>query len=409
MTDTFDLTDRQKELINCLNEGGADKQEIATRMGISGSGVKSHIAAIRDKGVNLEYDPDAKCYYIADQPKVRRLSTKHKGTITREANDFRTEQESAILRRLRRKDPLIAKPSPHQGNEDMVVAIGDVHLGDLVENQRGERVYDTDTAAASVMHVTEKALELKKFQEALVDFDTCHLFWIGDMVTGESIYEGQAYHTELMMADQLSIAVEVLTHQAESLAQEFDTLTITAVPGNHGEVRASYSSGQANMDLVCYRWVCDRLIDMGYDNIQFNVGEAKHYRNVSVRGWNYLARHGQEEQVHADATARSQADQRGLLHYHDFDVQIRGHWHTHREEDVMNGPEVITLPSPKPGSDFAEKIGRPDCSSWRKLGMIWRASDKRPITGKYILDDISLDMDSMDVPTIEDVRARSMQ
>lgn len=406
----YDLADRERELVSYLSNGGASSDELARRMNITKSGVKSNISRVRDKGVNIRYDRDAAVYHLVDEPEARRLSTKHKGTITREANDFRTKQEDAILRRLRGKDPLVATQEPKQGNEDLVVAMGDVHIGDTVENQRGEEVYNPRIAAASVQHVTQKVLDLKRFQEQLVDFDTCHLIWVGDMLTGEDIYEGQAYDTELLLADQLSLTIEVLLQQAESFAEAFDTLHITAVPGNHGRIRSSYTSGQANMDLVAYRWVTDRLIDRGHENIQFNVGESKHYRNHPLRGgeWNLHVRHGHEEQVHVDATARSEADARGLVQYHNLDGIVRGHYHTHRQEDILNEYPCVTLPSPKPGAEFAEKIGRPDCSTKRKLGATWRVSDDRFKTGGYVIDDIDLDMSEVDIPSIEEIRSRAI-
>jgi len=406
----YDLTDRQKELVANLNNGGASVEKLASRMKLTESGAKSLITRTRDAGVNIKYDREANVYHLVDEPEARRLSTKAKGTITREANEFRTEQEDAILRRLKRKEPLVAQQDTTKGNEDMVVAMGDVHIGDVVENERGEEIYNPKIAAASVQHVTQKVLNLKKFQENLVDFDSCHLLWIGDMLTGEGVYNGQAYHTKLQLADQLSLTVEVLLQQAESLAQEFDSLHITAVPGNHGKIRSSYTSGQANMDLVAYRWVTDRLIDRGYDNIQFNVGEAKHYRNHKLRDgeWNLHVRHGHDEQIHVDATARSQADARGMVHKHDLDGLVRGHYHTHREEDILNQYPAITLPSGKPGSEFAERIGRPDCSDKRKLAVTWRTSDKRFKTGNYVIDDLDLNMNEVDIPSIEDIRRRSM-
>lgn len=407
----YELAEREKELVSYLTRGGASKAELASKMGISESGAKSTISRIRDKGVDIKYDQAANAYHLVDEPEARRLSTKHKGTITREANDFRTKQEDAILRRLRGKEPLVATQDPAKGNEDLVVVMGDVHIGDTVEDQRGKEVYNPKIAAASVQHVTQKVLDLKRFQENLVDFDSCHLIWVGDMLTGEGIYEGQAYDTELLLADQLSLTIDVLLQQAVSFAEEFDTLHISAVPGNHGQIRSSYTSGQANMDLVAYRWVTDRLIDQGYTNINFNVGEAKHYRNHPLRGgeWNLHVRHGHEEQIHVDATARSEADARGLVHYHNLDGIVRGHYHTHREEDILNEYPCVTVPSPKPGAEFAEKIGRPDCSTKRKLATTWRTSDKRFKTGSYTIDDIDLDLEEMDVPSISDIRKRSTQ
>lgn len=401
------LSEKEKQLIYHLP---AQKSELVDELGIEEYHFDHLLNQLEEQGVNVEYDEDADCYFLPDQPQKRRLSTKAKGSITKEANKFRTEQEAAVLRRLKGKEPLREKPDPTPGNEDIVVAMGDTHFGDVVEDETGHEVYNPRVAAASVHWLTRKVLQLKKLQEDITNFDTCHLVWPGDMLTSEGIYDGQAYDIELLLADQLSLTVETLLWQATTLAEHFDHLQIVAVPGNHGRIRSSSTSGQANMDLVAYRWVTDRLIDRGYDNINFLVGEAKHYRNFELRGgeWRLGVRHGHDEKIHVDATAASQGEQRGLIERHDVDGFVRGHHHTHRHEEILNEYPVITVPSPKPGGEYAEKIRRPDCSSKRKLGVFWRCSDSRLITAYYVVDDVRMDVSDMDVPTIEDIRKRSM-
>jgi len=185
-----------------------------------------------------------------------------------------------------------------------------------------------------------------------------------------------------------------------------ETVTVTATLGNHGRDRGSYQSGQANQDLNCYRWLADRLRAGGHDNIDFHISGGEHSVTRDVRGHTYLHRHGQHEQVHAGATARSQADQRGLLYANDFDVQVRGHYHQERKESVLNAADVVTTPSPKPGDQFAELIGQPDCSEHRRLAKVWRVSDKRAMIGETTIDDIERDVSDAKVPTIEEIRDR---
>lgn len=411
MTDSLpDLTDRQLEFISYLP---ASTPEIADEMRIEHTSVENHRHRIgrkfddADTDASLEYDRSANQWYLVGDaaPSVRRLSTQAKQSITRDVNEYRTEMEAAILRRLERREPLRAIPDPEPGTQDLVVAMGDVHVGDSVE-ANGREVYNPKIAAASVLEVTRKVLVLKERLSPVTEFNDIHVVWTGDMVTGMDVYKGQAFKIKLGLSDQLALAVEVLTHQIDTFSEHFDTVTVSAVPGNHGLDRSSYSSGQANQDLNAYRWVADRLLDAGIDNVDFHISEGEHSINREIRGHNYHLRHGQAEQTHVDATARSQADQRGLLYATDFDIQIRGHYHQERTESVLNAADVFTTPSPKPGDEFAEMIGQPDCSEHRRLAKVWRIDDKRASFGIHTIDDIDLEMDALDVPTIDDIRRR---
>ncbi len=351
-----------------------------------------HIAAIRDRGVQIKYDRDANAYYLDSEEKARRVATKHTGSKTREANDWATEMEAQILRRLKGKEPLVAQQEPSPGQEDLVVHMTDVHMGDVVEDEHGQEVFNSEICERSVEHFTQKVLDLAEMMRSVSYFDTCHLLWGGDILTNENIYDGQAFDIDLMLKDQMARGVDVLVQQAKSLADEFETLQIVAQPGNHGKTRASGVSKQANMDLILYRWVQDRLIEAGYDNIQFIESEAQHYRNFELRGgkWRGHLRHGQNSLTHVDATAASSRDWRGWQTEHGFDVAYRGHYHEPRLEYVLNQYPVIESPSMKPGDEFASKVGSPDVSSRRQLGTVHGTSDDRPITWHYFVDDAEM-------------------
>lgn len=391
------LTDRQAHVVSQLP---ATTEELVAELGVSKSTVRDHISDLRAKGVEVGHDGRSQCYYLDNDVKTRRVATKHTGSKTREANDWATEMEAAILRRLKAKDPLVAVQDPTPSHEDFVAHLTDVHMGDVVETADGREVFNPDICAASVEHFTEKALELKKRMEAVTEFDTCHLVWGGDMLTNENIYDGQAFDISLMLGDQMARVVDVLTQQAKTFAREFETLQIVWIPGNHGKTRASGVSKQANMDLLAYRWVEDRLAEAGYENVTIAGSEAQHYRNFEMRGgqWRGHLRHGQNSLKHVDATAASSRDWRGWLIHHGFHIAYRGHYHEKRDEDILNEVPVIESPSMKPGDDFAEKIGQPDTSSFRKLGTIHGVSDDRPKTWEFTVDALELDRDLGIVP-----------
>ena len=66
---------------------------------------------------------------------------------------------------------------------------------------------------------------------------------------------------------------------------------------------------------------------------------------------------------------------------------MKGHHHSPAFHKVMNEYPVFSAPSPKPGSEFASKIGQPDVSRTRDLGWVFGISDDRPVTWQFLLDD----------------------
>lgn len=409
--ETPELTERQREYVSHLP---ASTPAIADAMGIAQTSVEDHRNAIKEKlegsdtNARLEYDRSSNQWALVGEHSgsVRRLSTQAKQTITKRANEYRTEMEARLLRRLPDDvEPLTAIPQPTPGTEDMVLAFGDLHIGDSVETEHGE-VFNPLVAAKDCLAITRRTLQVREMLGAMVDIENIHVFYNGDMITGMDVYDGQAFKIKMGLADQLALGVELLWQQLTTFANEFETVTVTCTLGNHGRDRGSYSSEQANQDLNCYRWLADRLRAAGHENIDFHISGGEHSVTRDVRGHTYLHRHGQHEQVHADATARSQADQRGLLYANDFDVQIRGHYHQERKESVLNAADVVTTPSPKPGDEFAELIGQPDCSEHRRLAKVWRVSDKRPMIGETTIDDIGRDIPDGAVPTLGEVRER---
>jgi len=383
-----DLTDRQAELIHHLPGGS---ETLAEEMCISRSRVRAVICQIRDKGIDIPYDRESKTFYLEGEEKVRRVSIKHTGTKTREANDYVTELEKTILRRLASTDELVAPQNPEPGNEDMVVHFTDLHVGDVVENEHGQEIYNTQIATEVVETVTKNTLKLKETMGRVAEFDTLHVCYGGDMITNENIYDGQAFDIESMLADQMTTAVKALANQLKSFSEQFETVNVICQPGNHGKTRASGVSKQANMDLVSYRWLKDRIAESPYNNLNFKISEATWYKTFDLRGgqWTGFLTHGQDSLKHADSTAASSRDWRGWLNKFGFDIAYRGHYHESRREPIQNGPFVFESPSPKPAGEFADRIGQPSTpSDAKRLATVHGSSDKRPVTWECVIDDL---------------------
>lgn len=389
MSGAPDLSDAPR-LREFLAHLPASTPEIAKRMGVKSTTVEDYRTRLREThDVALSYDRGANQWYISDEraPKLRRISTKHKGTKTREANELIEAEESILLRRLRRTEPLTARPVETPDAESFVAVLSDLHFGDLVEDEQGGVIYDTPTAKRCVEAFGEKCLEIKQLESQYTSFDDAHLFLLGDIATGEGIYEGQVHDLESFLADQVTDSVEALHQLARTLADAFETLHIHCVVGNHGMIRASGVSKQANTDLIVYRWLDDALRRDDVGNISMEIAEATHHLNTEVRGWRVHCRHGQDGQRHVDKTAASSRDWRGWREAHRFDIALRGHYHNPSLDWVLNRYPVVTAPSPKPGSEFIERLGSPDVSNARHLGWVFGVADKRPLTFKRLVDD----------------------
>jgi len=385
MSDLPNLSPRQRELISYLP---ASSSALAEALDVAPTTVEGYRNAIQDKGVDLRYDRQANEWYLADEraPKLRRISTKHKQTKTREANEVIEAEESLLLRRLKRTEPLRARPREDPDAESFVAALGDLHFGDVVETDSGEVIYDMETATEAVRAFAEKCRHIKRLESEYTRFDDCHLIILGDLATGTHIYSGQVHDVEAFLAEQVTAAAQALLDLVETLADVFETVHVHGVLGNHGLDRASAARG-SNTDLIVYRWLDDALRRLGRDNISIQIAESSHHLNTEIRGWNVHVRHGQDSQKHVDKTAASSRDWRGWQIKHDFDLALRGHYHNPGLDWVVNKYPVVSLPSPKPGGEFAERIGEPDASTTRHLGWCFGVEEDRKLTFKRLVDD----------------------
>jgi len=380
-----ELTDRQQEYLATLP---ASVAETAEKMGIKKTSVQGHRERVQKQGVTLGYDEDANVWYIEDEreAKLRRVSTKAKQAKTREANELIEAEESVLLRRLRASEPLEPEEPDTDGDgEAFVAALGDLHFGDVVESERGDVLYDMDTARRSVEDFARKCREIHRLEGEYTDVDECHLLLLGDIATGTHIYDGQVHDIEAFLAEQVTESAQALVDLVLSLSEEFDHVGVHGVLGNHGKDRAGAARG-SNTDLICYRWMQDALRRERPENVEIEIAESSYSLTTDIKGQTVHLRHGSNTQQHVDKTARSESDWRGLWMKYQYDVAVRGHYHNPSLDWVTNAFPVVSLPSPKPGDEFAEKIGNPDVSERRNLGWCFGVSENRKMTFKRLVD-----------------------
>lgn len=384
-----DLTEREEYLIQ--NVLPASTEEISDELRITKRVAKTHIEDLQDRGLPLVYDDANDAWYIKDSNIKRKIGSHHMGTITRRANNWLAQTEDIQIRQARSVEPVVSVQEPTKGNEDIVAAFSDLHIGQAVEDEMGNEVYAEDEWREAVREFTTKCIEIPERMVAPhINFDTFHLLLNGDMVTNENIYNHQIEDVGAYLADQIDIAVEELIQLIITLAEKYDNINVVCQVGNHGEMRASGQTRQANADLFLYRELKRVLHYSEYDNVNFQVGDATAYKTFNLRGgkWNAFATHGQSTYEQITGTSASDSQMQNWLNglKDEPDVFLLGHYHEYRQAPV-NGVPAIRIPSPKPGGIYEWKIGKMEArNAQHKIGYIQGASDNRPITWQAAID-----------------------
>lgn len=367
--ESHDYTELQETLIAFLSTPRSAKdlaEEVyAAADSAAVSNIRSLVKRVNDshEGTRpIKYDSDAGCYYWdGDDEVLHQMSTRAKQTKTRHANRKRAKMEREIKLTLKALDPPVTAQEPEPSNEDVVFPLADLHYGDEISHpETGETLYNFDIADENVERIVSEGLAHIQRARSHTDFDTCHLVLLGDIATGETVYNAQWVDIEGTLDEQTERARDALWGAIDRLAREFSTLQVAAVPGNHGDRRASAASGQANTDIQVYGELDAMARVSDHDNINFvRNKETTHFVNFPVRGGKLKAhaRHGENASDHVDATARSESDWRGWLHIHDFDFALKAHIHQDQKEMAMDVP-VFTGGSPRPPDEFAEQMAK---------------------------------------------------
>lgn len=384
-----DLTERERYIAQKL-QTGATPAELADDIGTRETVVHQHLRDLRASGWAVYRDETAGLVALEGDHALR--SSEHKGTRTRKANRWWEQRHSALVRDFKSLETPTADELVGTGDEDWVHILTDVHAGDKVHTPDGTNVYNTaDTVARIIEYDTRKSLELAEYHGA--DYGTALLGWLGDFLTNEGIYQGQFEDLDAWLDEQHNAMMEPLLGQVKAYSERFDRVVVVCHPGNHGQHRASGTSKQANADLVLYKSVRNAIAairkhgdDAILDNVEFHIGQARPYTNYYLRDGNIKIhlRHGQDRPPQATTRAGSD-DWKTTLLNHEFDVAAMGHHHVSGKV-AWDGPPVFIVGTPKPPSDFVDRIAAATSldprERSRKISQCFGVAD-HGVTGEY--------------------------
>jgi hypothetical protein len=353
---------------------------IADAMDIQVSYVYDLIQGLRQKGVPVVQDSEGR-YYIDGEPatdaatytEATRQTSEGKATITRKAKKSLAEMEHTLKTSLNNYDPAIEDGGPTQrdGNADLIIHRTDDHFGELVTNQHGETVFDSDIAESRVEQVFDKAIATADTREDMgEEFDAAHLLLGGDIITNEAIYEGQAHEIDATLQEQIERAGDVYIENIRRLSEKFPSVQIVCQPGNHGRIG---SGNPTNADSILYSMLDKVVRASNMDNVTFLQSDRSYYVDFSIRDWNAHLRHGHDASLEHIGTSAGKQRWLSWLVDHGFDVAFRGHYHMYKEEPI-NGRPVHMGGSIVPQTEFEES----HALSGRAVGAIHGATDRAP-------------------------------
>ncbi len=274
--------------------------------------------------------------------------------------------KAKVIRRVHASvdlEPLIAeamkrkpKKRTYEGTATLNVVLADWQIGksdgDGVEGTI-QRVIDGRDA------LIERVKELRKIGRPVAHLN---VLWTGDSVEGcVGHYASQTYSVELNRRDQVKVTRRLLADSLQAWAQHFESVTVAAVAGNHGENRNGkgkmFTGIADNDDLAVVEQVSEILAANpdAYGHVRFVIAKDSLTTTIPSAGWilgithGHLSRNGATAEVKLRSWWEKQAA--GKQAIGDADVLVSGHYHHLRMAD-WGGCVWLQAPALDGGSDW---------------------------------------------------------
>lgn len=177
--------------------------------------------------------------------------------------------------------------------EVAVLHLSDIHFGKKTDT------YNFSVASERMEYLFQTVNEVTNIRRGAARIDNCRVYLGGDMIEGDGIFPGQAHEVDQDLVDQaVKNGPEVIAEGLLTLLENFETLHICGVPGNHGRVSKNHAK-RLNWDSIFYETL--RLIfskTKTKNRITWDLPferEAKAWFAVdNVLGWGCLVVHGDQ-------------------------------------------------------------------------------------------------------------------
>ena len=241
----------------------------------------------------------------------------------------------------------IPKPEKKKYDHAFHAMKSDTHIGELVDPLwvQGLGEYNIDIFKKYMNVWLEKILIFREQDKTSHGLNKLVMHMLGDFVTGETIYKGQAFMIDAPTIEQLVVCTEIYTQVLLVLAREFNTIEIYCVQGNHGRsTKKGESHPRTNFDAIFYNML--KLALARQSNIQIFISDSPTMivqhgvfnfalnHNDNVNSWMGLPFYGLNRKASRMTDLYSM-----IIHY-----KLGGHFHQsanlNEDEILLNGSMV---------------------------------------------------------------------
>jgi len=331
-----ELSENERTVVQMLP---ATSAEISEGLNCEPSYARDLIASLREKGHEIQNRDGVYGVYSDAAGTSGTASPSEKAQITRKFREKIAEVEEEVASSLEGMAAPTSGVEPKIGDGDLVLHRTDDHFGDEVTDESGDVVFNSEIAERRVRDYFATAQQfVEQHEGGGMDIDRAHLLLGGDLVTNESIYEGQAHDIDENLFEQMDRVTNVYFEQIQNMSEDMEAVNVVCQGGNHGELRAPNSSESANADDIVYMMLDKMVRESDIDNVTFRRTESPYYINFQMRDWNAHLRHGHGSSLEHIGTSAGKQRWGNWLIEHDFDVAFRGHYHMVKEEPVAGIP-----------------------------------------------------------------------
>ena len=208
------------------------------------------------------------------------LATQNKALLNRIEKERNITQSFinnclAAIAKMNIKPVNIPKKETKTENLEAHAMRSDAHVGEYLDPSMVQKLsgYNKESYKKRVERWVKKLILFREQDKKSLGLNKLVIHHLGDQVTGESIYKGQAFYLDLNLTDQLFLSVEVESNAILELAKVFPTIEIYGVVGNHGRPGAyGQNHWKTNFDYLFYRALKQTLINQ--KNVSMYISES---------------------------------------------------------------------------------------------------------------------------------------
>lgn len=268
------------------------------------------------------------------------------------------EQAIERLGALKPYTPRLPKRDAEKDPAEIHAIISDVHVGEYNDPRLtgGLAGYSFDGFLEAADRHEERLMFFTELYRKAWTIDKLVVNFLGDIVTGEAIFQGQALQIDRILTDQIFEAAHRFACMFRNWAARFRKVEIFAVAGNHGRIgKPGELHWRSNADYIAYKVVKVLLRDV--KNIRTFIADGPTLI-VEHGPTNWLVHHGDSIRgagatngsvIGHERKMRAWADMGSVpIHY-----SVSGHFHRGTAVQTAGGGTIYSNGSYPGGNEYS--------------------------------------------------------